>query len=215
MINLQDITHRYRSPQGDDVVAVSNVSLSIEAGRFVALKGPSGCGKSTLLMIAGSLLRPTSGEVEIDGVNPYVLSLDERASFRADTVGFVFQQFHLVPYLDVLDNILAPGIASSRKNSQRARDLVKQFGLEHRIHHTPSALSTGERQRAAMARSLYNEPKVLLADEPTGNLDPENADIVLKELASFASSGGAVLMVSHGAVAEVADEVITIGKTKS
>ena len=212
MIRLDKVGHHYSSPDRGDVVAIKDVNLSVAAGKFVALKGPSGCGKSTLLLIAGGLLRPTSGDVEIAGVEPYKLSLEERAAFRANTVGFVFQQFHLVPYLDVLDNILAPSLASGRKDRKRAEALVEQFGLTHRAHHTPSALSTGERQRAAMARALYNEPKVLLADEPTGNLDPENAAIVLKQLVAFADQGGAVLMVTHASDASsVADEIITLG----
>ena len=212
MIRLDKVGHHYSSPDGGDVVAIKDVNLSVAAGKFVALKGSSGCGKSTLLLIAGGLLRPTSGDVEIAGVEPYKLSLEERAAFRANTVGFVFQQFHLVPYLDVLDNVLAPSLASGRKDWKRAEALVEQFGLTHRAHHTPSALSTGERQRAAMARALYNEPKVLLADEPTGNLDPENAAIVLKQLVAFADQGGAVLMVTHASDASsVADEIITLG----
>ena len=161
MIKLSNITHRYRSPQGEDVIAVDDVSLNIEAGKFMALRGASGCGKSTLMLITGGLLRPTSGDVTVAETKPYSLSLDERASFRAHHVGFVFQQFHLVPYLDVLDNVMAPSLATGRKNRQRALDLVEEFGLEHRKHHTPGALSTGERQRTAMARALYNEPKVL------------------------------------------------------
>ncbi len=197
------------------MTALEDVSLKIEAGQFVALRGPSGCGKSTLLLVAGALLRPTSGEVTVDGRQPYALSPDERAAFRAGEIGFVFQQFHLVPYLSVLDNVLSPSLASGRKNRQRARDLVAEFGLEHRLDHTPSALSTGERQRTAMARALYNAPKVLLADEPTGNLDPENADIVLKRLAAFAENGGAVLMVSHDDHATgMAHEVVAMKEGK-
>ena len=197
MIHLTHVRHEYRSPEGREVVAVDDVSLEIKAKEFVALRGASGCGKSTLLLIAGGLLRPTSGDVTVSETQPYELSPDNRAEFRAGKVGFVFQQFHLVPYLSVWDNVLSPSIASGKKDRQRARDLVHEFGLEHRLHHTPSALSTGERQRTAMARALYNDPKVLLADEPTGNLDPENADIVLERLAAFAAAGGSVLMVSH------------------
>ena len=207
MIRLDKVTHRYASPEGGEVTAVQDVGLSVEPGKFVALKGPSGCGKSTLLLIAGGLLRPTAGDVEIAGFEPYKLALDERAAFRANTVGFVFQQFHLVPYLDVLDNVLAPSLASGRKDRNRAEALVEQFGLTPRAHHTPSALSTGERQRVAMARALYNEPKVLLADEPTGNLDPKNGEIVLKQLVAFADQGGAVLMVTHASAADPASSL--------
>lgn len=197
MIQLDHVTHRYRSPTGGEVKVFEDMSLSIDAGEFVALRGPSGCGKTTLLLITGGLLRPSSGEVTVSSTRPYSLPPDERAAFRATSIGFVFQQFHLLPYLDVWDNVMAPSLASGLKNRQRARDLVHDFGLDHRLHHTPSALSTGERQRTALARALYNAPEVLLADEPTGNLDPENSEIVLERLAAFAATGGAVLMVSH------------------
>ena len=150
--------------------------------------------------MAGGLLQPTTGDVRINGSNPYALSADERAVFRARTVGFVFQQFHLVPYLDVLDNVLAPSIALPNASSnvrQRAEELVEHFGLGHRKKHVPGQLSSGERQRTALARALLNQPQILLADEPTGNLDPDSAQAVLGYLKEFAESGGAVLLVTH------------------
>ena len=209
MIHLDHVVHRYRSPGGGDLTALDGVSLRVDAGRFVALRGPSGCGKSTLLLITGGLLRPSEGEVIVAHTQPYSLGPDERARSRARSIGFVFQQFHLVPYLDVLGNVMSPGLATGRRDRQRALDLIGQFGLEHRLHHTPSTLSTGECQRTAMARALYNGPSVLLADEPTGNLDPENAELVLNRLAAFAENGGAVLMVSHDdQAAGLAHEVI-------
>jgi putative ABC transport system ATP-binding protein len=158
-----------------------------------------GCGKTTLLLTAGALLHPNSGRVLVNGQDPYALSPGQRARFRAVNVGFVFQQFHLVPYLDVLDNILAPALALGENGGARAHalGLAARFGLAERLHHVPAALSTGERQRVALARALLNNPKLLLADEPTGNLDEQNRQAVLGCLAEFARAGGAVLLVTH------------------
>ncbi|MGH7201694.1 MAG: ABC transporter ATP-binding protein, partial [Planctomycetaceae bacterium] len=189
---------------------VRNVSVSVNAGQFLAVQGPSGCGKTTLLLMAGGLLAPDAGTVLVGGTNPYELSPNRRATFRAEKIGFVFQQFHLVPYLSVFENVLAPSIALDRSNAPaRAKELVAHFGLEHRLHHVPGQLSTGERQRTALARALLNEPKLLLADEPTGNLDPDNATIVLEHMKEFARSGGAVLLVTHDERAVgFADEIV-------
>lgn len=204
---LLQLDHVCKTYRGGDapVPALRDVSLQIDAGTFKAIRGPSGCGKSTLLLTAGTLLSPDSGEVIVSGERPYRLSGDRRATFRAQQLGFVFQQFHLVPYLSVLDNILAPTLALAgtsaavdpRTARQRAKDLLEQFGLADRAGHTPGRLSSGERQRCALARALLNEPRLLLADEPTGNLDTENADIVLAAMRAFAQQGGAVLLVTH------------------
>jgi ABC-type lipoprotein export system ATPase subunit len=198
LLQLDSLGKSYPGPQGK-INAVDGVSLTVGAGEFVAVQGPSGCGKTTLLLAAGALLRPTRGRVLLNGEDPYALSPGQRARFRAVNVGFVFQQFHLVPYLDVLDNTLAPTLALGANGGARARalELTARFGLTERLHHLPAALSTGERQRVALARALLNKPKLLLADEPTGNLDAENGQIVLRCLADFARSGGAVLLVTH------------------
>jgi ABC-type lipoprotein export system ATPase subunit len=188
--------------------------VSVDSGEFVAVVGPSGCGKTTLLLVAGGLLRPDSGQVTIDGADPYSLSTEQRARFRAERIGFVFQQFHLVPYLNVLDNVLAPALVTGDPTArQRADGLVQRFGLADRVRHRPGQLSTGERQRVALARALLNEPKVILADEPTGNLDGENRDEVLKALQAFANEGGAVLLVTHdpNAVAFAGRKVVLAG----
>lgn len=182
-----------------EVHAVRDVSLELAAGELVALRGPSGCGKSTLLMAAGGLLEPTSGSVEINGTDLYSLGQDGRAQFRAENIGFVFQQFHLIPYLDVRDNILAASLATARAEDDRVDELLEIFGLEQRAHHVPAALSTGEKQRTAMARALLNNPKLILADEPTGNLDQDNAEALLEQLSGFSGKGGAVLLVTHDA----------------
>lgn len=156
-----------------------------------------------MLLAAGGLLKPDGGEVLLGDQNPYRLSSGQRARFRVANIGFVFQRFHLVPYLSVLDNILAPTLALATDGDARARamELAGQFGLTDRLQHVPAALSTGERQRTALARALLNRPKLLLADEPTGNLDTENGRVVLRFLAEFAKNGGAVLLVTHDAEA--------------
>ncbi|MEC9352625.1 MAG: ABC transporter ATP-binding protein [Planctomycetota bacterium] len=182
-----------------EVHAVRDVSLEVAAGELVTLRGPSGCGKSTLLMAAGGLLEPTSGSVEINGTDLYSLGQDGRAQFRAENIGFVFQQFHLIPYLDVRDNILAASLATARAEDERVDELLEIFGLQQRAHHVPAALSTGEKQRTAMARALLNNPKLILADEPTGNLDQDNAEALLEQLSGFSGKGGAVLLVTHDA----------------
>ena len=184
-------------PAAKEVHAVVDVSLEVAGGEFVALCGPSGCGKSTLLMAAGGLLEPTSGSVHVDGTNLYSLNQDGRARFRAENIGFVFQQFHLIPYLDVRDNILAASLATGTGDKDRAGELLEHFGLTHRAHHVPAALSTGEKQRTAMARALFNNPGLILADEPTGNLDRDNAETLLEQLSTFTVDGGAVLLVTH------------------
>ena len=210
MLTLDSVTKRYHRPEGT-VHALDSVSLAAQAGEFIAVKGPSGCGKTTLLLTAGGLLAPDGGTVTVAGIDPYRLSVDDRARFRAGTIGFVFQQFYLIPYLSVFENVLAPSIALPRIDSlKRARELTARFNLTHRMEHLPSELSTGERQRTALARALLNEPKLLLADEPTGNLDTDNADTVLGYFREFAESGGAVLMVTHSDPVGHVDRVMQI-----
>ena len=215
MLQVHDLVKHYNGSDGT-VRALDGLSLSVAAGEFVAVQGPSGCGKSTLLLTAGALLAPDSGTVLVEGTDPYKLSSEYRARFRAQSVGFVFQQFHLVPYLSVLDNVLAASLAAPSPDARpRALELIGQFGLHGRTGHVPGELSTGERQRVALARALMNRPRLLLADEPTGNLDAENSDIVLACLAEFARNGGAVLLVTHDtAAAGAAGRVVQINQGK-
>lgn len=197
-LRATNVQKTFAGPKGSSVAAVNDMSLEIASGEFVAMGGSSGCGKSTILLIAGGLLRPDQGELEIMGTRPYEVDSTRRASIRSQYIGFVFQQFHLVPYLDALDNVLAPTLARSLPDAEdKAMALLEKFGLTERRHHVPSALSVGEQQRVALARALLLEPKLLLADEPTGNLDPENTDSILDHLVAFAKEGGAVLMVTH------------------
>ena len=214
LLDIQQASKTYRGGE-QDVRALDDVSLSLNVGQFLAVQGPSGCGKTTLLLLAGGLLAPTSGTVAIDGQNPYELDPDARAQFRAAHVGFVFQQFHLVPYLTVLENVLAAGVATGLEDARpRARELVSHFGLDHRLHHVPGRLSTGERQRAAMARALLNRPRLLLADEPTGNLDRENAEAMLSYLKEFTREGAVLLVTHDDRAVQFADSVVHIREGK-
>ena len=190
------------SENGTEVEALAAVSLTARPGEFISLFGPSGCGKSTFLLVVGGLLVPTSGTLQVCGQDPYALSPSGRAAFRADNIGFLFQQFHLVPYLDVLGNVLAPTLAGCFPNAEeRARALLDKFQLGHRLRHIPAKLSTGEQQRVALVRSILRKPRILFADEPTGNLDQENSTLVLDHLEAFAQAGGTVLMATHDPVA--------------
>lgn len=210
---LSNISKSYRS-EGRILDVLRDVDLELAAGTFATIQGPSGCGKSTLLLVLGGLLRPDSGGVNVDGNAIYDLSPDRRAKFRANQIGFIFQQFHLVPYLNVEKNVLAAAIGADGSTAgakQRASELLERFGLQERRKHLPGQLSTGERQRTALSRALLNNPKVLLADEPTGNLDPENTAIVLDEMRKFAAAGGCVLLVTHDdRVAETASTRYTM-----
>ena len=197
MLLIENLKKVFCSSKGT-IKALDGVSLTVDLGEFVTVQGPSGSGKTTLLLSVGGLLTPSDGKILIDNKDPYLMSSDSRACFRAEVIGFVFQQFYLVPYLSILENVLAPSLAMPQKKSlERAKDLIEHFKLTERIHHIPSELSTGERQRTAMARALLNNPKLLLADEPVGNLDDENSEIVLGALKEFADTGKAVLMVTH------------------
>jgi putative ABC transport system ATP-binding protein len=200
MLIMKNVTRNFDGPKGK-VTALHNASLSLSPGELLAVNGPSGCGKTTLLLTAAGMLRPDEGSVELGGSkNVYELSQDERSRMRAGIIGFVFQQFHLIPYLTVKENVMAPSLTASGQDAdQRSRELIDQFGLYERADHIPSQLSTGEKQRTALARALFHRPKIIMADEPTGNLDDENAEQVLKRLRHYVSEGGSVLLVTHNA----------------
>ena len=197
MIHLEDVTKVYQTRDGP-VRALGGVSLEVTAGEFVAVRGPSGCGKSTLLTIVGGLGMPTSGLVVVGGEDLVAMGPAARARFRAERIGFVFQMFHLLPYLTVLENVVAAALPGDRASARhRARELLETFQLSDRLRHRPAELSTGERQRVAIARALINRPQLILADEPTGNLDAESSQAVLQILAGFQGEGGTVLLVTH------------------
>lgn len=197
MIQLDGVSKIYPTAQGD-VRALDDVSLTVDTGEFIAVRGPSGCGKSTLLSLVGGLSLPTGGRVRVAEREVSAMSAAERAQFRADQIGFVFQMFHLLPYLTVMDNVLVAALPDRRPSARAAAEqLLERFGLSDRLFHRPAELSAGERQRVAMARAVLNEPKLLLADEPTGNLDPKNAAGLLDLLAEFHRDGGTILLVTH------------------
>jgi putative ABC transport system ATP-binding protein len=213
MVEIKNITKTYRTRRGD-VQALRDVNLRIEKGEFVVLCGPSGSGKTTLLMTVAAMLRPTSGSVCVEQRDLYAMSIRDRAEFRARNIGFVFQMFHLVPYLNIVENVLlAGGISGGGRTAvpkgPAAEELLKRFGLAERASHKPAELSAGEKQRAAMARALFNRPRIILADEPTGNLDPANAESVLSHLSEFHHGGGTVIVATHGpAAGRFADRAI-------
>jgi ABC-type lipoprotein export system ATPase subunit len=197
ILELDALSKSFKGPRGR-VDAVQDVSFEVARGDYAVIFGPSGCGKTTLLLMAGGLLLPDSGSVLIQGENPYRLPPRRRSPFRASHIGFVFQDFHLIPYLSVMDNVLAPTLSAPDADLRgRARELLDRFGLDHRAEHLPAELSVGEQQRTALARALIREPGLILADEPTGNLDRENADRVLDHLRSIAGEHRAVVMVTH------------------
>ena len=200
LASLQSVSKNYQQ-NGKSIPALQQVDFELKPNQFVAVQGPSGCGKSTLLLTLGGLQRPDQGTVTVSDKNIYKLNANDRARLRSEQIGFVFQQFHLVPYLTAIENVLAArvsqGAAELPAFKERAESLLNHFGLGDRLHHRPGQLSIGERQRVALARALLNRPKILLADEPTGNLDEANAKIVLDEMNQFAADGGAVLLVTH------------------
>lgn len=199
MIVFENVSKVYDTAKGP-VRALDDVTFDVGSGEFVAVQGASGSGKSTLLMIAGGLSTPTSGKATVAGVDVARSASADLTQFRSEKVGFVFQMFHLLPYLTVFENVAAaarPGHHAEARG--RAGELLDRFHLGHRLHHRPAELSAGERQRVAIARALVNRPQLLLADEPTGNLDPHSAAAVLDLLTGFHAEGGTVLMVTHQA----------------
>ena len=202
MIRCDEVTKIFRK-NGSEVTSLDRFTAKVAEGEFVAVRGPSGSGKTTLLLTLGGMQRPSAGSVQLAGRDLYALSPAERARLRSSEIGFVFQMFHLVPYLDLLGNVLlaCPGKPSAEVR-QRASGLMDELGLADRASHRPGELSAGERQRLAVARALLNRPKLILADEPTGNLDPENAAEVIRHLAEFHRGGGTVVLVTHGAAAD-------------
>jgi ABC-type lipoprotein export system ATPase subunit len=191
-----------------EVNALGPVDVDIEKGSFWVVKGPSGSGKTTLLMCLGGMLQPDKGQVSVFGYDLYGSDERSRTRFRASNIGFVFQMFHLIPYLSVYENIRINNQAVNgiKIGEERIREIAKDLNFAHRLKHYPSELSAGEKQRVALARALIKKPGLILADEPTGNLDPENGREVLNHLKLFRDQGGTVVMVTHD---DAADDLAT------
>jgi len=192
-IEVRDLTKKY--PR--DVYALSHASFTVEEGEWTAVMGPSGSGKSTLLNILGCLDTSTAGSVIIEGEDLATLSARERARFRAEKLGFIFQQHHLVPYLTALENVMLAQYFHSMADEQEAAEALRRVGLGERLHYLPSQLSGGEQQRACIARALINQPRLVLADEPTGNLDEVNEAVVMSLIDQLHREGRTVVMVTH------------------
>jgi lipoprotein-releasing system ATP-binding protein len=201
VLNVQDLSKEYPTARGP-LRVLSHVSFTLEPGDAAAIMGPSGTGKSSLLYVLGGLEPPSSGTISLDGSNPYELRPDRLAAFRNKAIGFVFQDHCLLPQCSVLENVLVPTlIAPEPADAARARDLIARVGLGERIDHRPAALSGGERQRAAIARALVKQPRMLLCDEPTGNLDRAAAEAVADVLFSLHQAQKTILIVvTHSAM---------------
>lgn len=198
LIELQDIRKHYR--MGEETVrALDGVSLHIAAGAYEAILGPSGSGKSTLMHLLGFMDFPTSGQMRFDGDDVTQLSARKRAWYRANRIGFVFQTFNLLPRLSVMENVRLPlDYAHEKKGAtERSKEALERVGMGHRIDHRPGQLSGGERQRVAIARALVNRPKLILADEPTGNLDQKNVQRVMDLFDQLVSEGQTLILVTH------------------
>jgi putative ABC transport system ATP-binding protein len=213
MIRLVNVSRQYPAQEdgGGVIKALDAVLLHVERGEWLAMMGPSGSGKSTLVNLIGCLDRPTSGEIWLDGENVADISGSELNRVRAEKIGFVFQQFHLIPYLTALENIMLAQYFHSMTDEKEALDALERVGLRDRAAHLPAHLSGGEQQRVCIARALINDPKIVLADEPTGNLDAQNEEIVLRLLRDLHAQGRTIVMVTHDpVVARMADRRIEL-----
>jgi putative ABC transport system ATP-binding protein len=213
MFRLENVSKRYRR-RASEVVALNRTSLEIGAGEYVAIIGPSGSGKTTLLSLLGGMLSPDGGRVWLGGDSLYELPLARRTQIRRERIGFVFQTFNLVPYLTALENVQVPlclAGTAAQEQRERAVAVLKQFGLEDRLHHKPPEMSVGQQQRVALARTLVHRPPIVLADEPTGNLDPESREHVLDFLDDWHAQGNTVIMVTHDmSAASRAERLLTL-----
>lgn len=199
LIEIKNVKKRYTS--GDDTVdALSGVDISIEAGEFITIMGQSGSGKSTLLSVLGGMNHPTSGDVFMADVELYKLTGEKLADFRAQNLGFVFQSFHLIPYLTAIENVMLPLAIvkmSTPSKTSAARQALERVGLGNKLDRLPNQLSGGEQERVAIARAIVNNPHILLADEPTGNLDSKTSEEIMSLFRELNDAGQTVVMVTH------------------
>ena len=199
MIRLENVKRTY-TRHGQTVTALQCADLRISAGEYVAVVGPSGSGKSTLLSLLGGMLSPTSGRIWLDDTSVYEQSVISRSTIRRERMGFVFQTFNLIPYLTALENVQVPlalNNVSPVNQVGLATAMLQRFGLGDRLNHKPSEMSVGQQQRVALARTLVNDPQIILADEPTGNLDPTSREVVLKAFDTCYDEGRTIITVTH------------------
>lgn len=214
MINVKNISKVFYTDKVE-THALDSVSLTVNKGEFISIMGPSGCGKSTLLSIIGLLDNPSDGIIEIDGINVAGLKDSELARIRNQKLGFIFQNFHLIPSLSVLENVMLPMLyrqnASISDSKKRAKDMLERVELSHRMQHLPTQLSGGQCQRVAIARALMGAPEVLLADEPTGNLDSKMGIEIMDILTSLHKEGTTIAMVTHdGEIAKKTSRIVKL-----
>jgi putative ABC transport system ATP-binding protein len=221
MIQIKNVTKLYPAKEagngagsGKDngsIHALDHISLHVTKGEWLSIMGPSGSGKSTLVNLIGCLDRPSSGEIWLDGENVAGISSTDLNRVRAEKIGFIFQQFHLIPFLTAVENVMLAQYFHSMTDEKEAVEALTRVGLGDRAHHLPSQLSGGEQQRVCIARALINDPRIILADEPTGNLDAQNEEIVLRLLREFHQQGRTIVMVTHDpVVARLADRRIEL-----
>ena len=219
MIQLKNVVRAYPAraeanggeTRAAEVRALDGISLHVAVGEWLAVMGPSGSGKSTLVNLIGCLDQPTAGEVWLDQLNVAGISTKELARVRAEKIGFIFQQFHMIPYLTAVENVMLAQYFHSMTDQDEALEALQRVGLKERAHHLPAQLSGGEQQRVCIARALINDPKIVLADEPTGNLDAANEDIVMRLLRELHEQGRTIIMVTHDpVVARMADRRIEL-----
>jgi len=214
MIRLDHVSKLYPSraqAPGGMIRALDDFTLRVEPGEWIAVMGPSGSGKSTLVNLIGCLDRPTSGEIWLDAQNVAALNRNELNRVRAEKIGFIFQQFHLIPYLSAVENVMLAQYFHSMTDEEEAREALAIVGLRDRANHVPAQLSGGEQQRVCIARALINDPRIILADEPTGNLDAMNEEIVLRLLRDLHDQGRTIVMVTHDpVVARLSDRRIEL-----
>jgi putative ABC transport system ATP-binding protein len=212
MLSVKGVTKSFEHKHGK-VTAVENASFEINKGEFLAITGPSGSGKSTLLLAMGGMSAPDGGDIMWDNSSVYKWDRKKRAAWRGRSTGFLFQTFNLIPYLTIRENIeLCLGLSGNKKAEKNSvTGIIEKMNLAHRANHLPGELSVGEQQRAALARALVKNPEIMFADEPTGNLDPENAAQILASLKEISSRGGTVVVVTHDPrISESADRVLKI-----